>query len=193
MTDDYVDNALRRAWVAQAAPPATPALKSLKRKARRTRLQFAVRNGVEYLAVLSVAIMAVVRTFAADTLLMRVGNLLLAAGMIYLMVQLHARASARKPPADGTATDYLLFLRLELARQAEALRTVWRWYLLPFVPGMLVINAAVALEEPGSGWLVTLGIFAALLVAAHYLIRLAAARLSRRLANLEAAVRDDPV
>jgi hypothetical protein len=193
MTEDYVDDALRRAWVAQPAPSKLPSLDTLKRKARRSRLQFAIRNGVEYLAVLSVVVMAGVRTFAAETLLMRFGNLLLMAGMLYLMAQLHARASARRPPEGGTATDYLRFLRIELARQAQALQTVWRWYLLPFVPGMLVINLAGALEDPGSPWLATIGAFIVILVAAHFLNRAAAARLARRLANLEAAVRDDEV
>jgi hypothetical protein len=104
------------------------------------------------------------------------------------LVQLHLRASARKPPPDGTARDYLLFLRLELARQQHALHTVWRWCLLPFVPGMLVIYAAMAQEQDGSSWLLGLGAFAALLAVGHYLTRVAAKRLGRRLASLAAAL-----
>jgi hypothetical protein len=104
MTEDYVDDALRRVWVAQPATASAPPLDSLKRKARRARLRFAIRNVVEYLAVLTVAGKAAVRGFAAETMLMRFGNLLLMAGMVYLMAQLHRRASERRPP-EGALND----------------------------------------------------------------------------------------
>jgi hypothetical protein len=61
-------------------------------------------------------------------------------------------------------------------------------HLLPFVPGMLVIYAAVAQEQDGSSWLLGLVAFAALLAAGHCLTRLAAKRLGQRRANLEAAL-----
>ena len=31
-------------------------------------------------------------------------------------------------------------------RQRDALKSVWRWYLLPFVPGMLVFTLGTTLE-----------------------------------------------
>jgi hypothetical protein len=34
-------------------------------------------------------------------------NLLMLAGMLYLLVQLRRKVSARKPPPDGTTTEYL--------------------------------------------------------------------------------------
>jgi hypothetical protein len=136
--------------------------------------------------VLSVVVMASAEVINARSPWLRIGHLLIVAGMLYLVAQLHARASARKPPRDGTAMEYLACLRIELARRQQALATVWRWYLLPFVPGTLVITGARAMEEPEFAWLPHLLGFGALLFAVHLLNRFAAARIGKRLAALDA-------
>ena len=42
----------------------------------------------------------------------------------------------------------LEFHRSELVRQRDLLRSVWWWYLLPFVPGMLLIPVGSSLDDP---------------------------------------------
>jgi hypothetical protein len=51
-------------------------------------------------------------------------------------------------PADLGVRDCLQFHRAELERQRDLLRSVWYWYLLPFVPGAAVILIARAIERP---------------------------------------------
>ncbi len=52
---------------------------------------------------------------------------------------LHRMASARATPEGGAPI--IDFPREELIRQRDALRTVGRWYLAPFVPGMVLVMA----------------------------------------------------
>jgi hypothetical protein len=77
--------------------------------------------------------------------------LLLIAGGIYVMFQIHRRGSARKVPANVGIMATLEVHRLELERQRDALRSVWRWYMLPFQPGFLAA-AAVGAADKGIGF-----------------------------------------
>jgi RNA polymerase sigma-70 factor, ECF subfamily len=63
-----------------------------------------------------------------------------------IMVQLHRRGSARSVPAGVDAKASIVFHRSELERQRDALRTVWRWYLLPFVPGIAATQIAAGMD-----------------------------------------------
>ena len=82
---------------------------------------------------------------------------------------LHERADGAGPKPDSPTpwvkiTDVmsgLEFTRSELVRQRHLLRGVWWWYLLPFVPGMLLIHVGYSLEHPESWYLRAVGIFVA--------------------------------
>ena len=73
--------------------------------------------------------------------------------------------------------------RSELERQCEALLSVWRWYLLPFVPGIVVFILGVAFA-PSAGMpmlesisLSVTGLgFAAIVMGFVWLLNLLAAR-----------------
>ena len=67
----------------------------------------------------------------------RLGAVLVVLGTLVVMWQLHRRAASRAVPEDF-AVNCLQFQRTELARQRDALRTVWLWYLGPLVPGLAV-------------------------------------------------------
>ena len=79
----------------------------------------------------------------------------------------------------------LEFTRSELVRQRDLLRSVWWWYLLPFVPGMLLIPVGYWLEGPG--WvLLALGIFVAVaFVGIGLLNQRVAHKLQRRIDDLD--------
>ena len=68
----------------------------------------------------------------------RAGHVLIIAGVLFIMGFLHLRANSRPVPQDQGALALLAFHQRELARQRDILRAVPYWYLLPFVPGMLV-------------------------------------------------------
>ena len=101
------------------------------------------------------------------------------------MWQLHRRASAAPPPAQGDLTG---FQREQLVRQHDALRTVWRWYLAPFVPGMLVLFVGQAQALPFGQWAygavcvaLMLTVFGLIWLLNHY----AARKIARQIEELD--------
>jgi hypothetical protein len=78
-------------------------------------------------------------------------------------------------------------------RQREALRTVWSWYLAPFVPGMLVFLAGVSFTEANPAplsvrlgvFLAGLGIMAAVFAAIAWINALAVKKLDAEIAALD--------
>ena len=81
----------------------------------------------------------------------------------------------------------LEFLRSELVRQRDLLRSVWWWYLAPFVPGLLLILGGVALERPGRwGWLAPGIVAAVTFVGIGLLNQRVARKLQRRIDDLDA-------
>jgi hypothetical protein len=81
----------------------------------------------------------------------------------------------------------LEFYRVQLERQRDLLHGVWRWYMLPFVPGFLVLLIGQALAQPARvSFVVAYGVLALCLgVGLHALNRGAAARIQRALDRLK--------
>jgi|GEM_PF-322036 len=65
------------------------------------------------------------------------GNLLLIAGMSFVLYYLQFRAAPRRVP-EGDIHVLQQFHRREVLRQRDILRAIPWWYLLPLIPGMLV-------------------------------------------------------
>lgn len=66
---------------------------------------------------------------------------------LYHWIQLRWRGTERSLPADADTRSSVEFHRLELERRRYALRTVWRWYLSPLVPGLADIFAVAATKR----------------------------------------------
>jgi hypothetical protein len=117
-------------------PQFTP--EEMHRNMNKFERTIARRNLVEYLAAALVIAIFLYCVWIIPMLLLRIGCCLIIMGTIYVMFQLHRRASAHAAPADMGLQSCVDFQRAELERQRDALRSVWSWYLLPFVPGMCV-------------------------------------------------------
>lgn len=77
------------------------------------------------------------------------GILLLGAGAFFACVQLQRRTGG--PVAvDGTQST-LAHYRADLIRQRDALRSVFAWYIAPFLPGFLLIYGSVFLDPNTEG------------------------------------------
>jgi hypothetical protein len=74
------------------------------------------------------------------------------------------RNKPRRMPEGLGLKESLTFYRAELERKHEALRTMWRWYLLPMVPGMLCILVGSAIVATGRGRPVWPAVVAAVVV-----------------------------
>ncbi|MBP6690538.1 MAG: hypothetical protein KA153_11140, partial [Hyphomonadaceae bacterium] len=103
--------------------------------------------------------------------------------------------AATRSELDAGAQSWATFHRAELTRQRDALRTVWSWYLAPFVPGMLVFLAGVSFtpENPApfparlGVFLAGLGIMAGVYAVIWWLNAIVAKRLDSEIAALDGA------
>jgi hypothetical protein len=136
----------RNLWQSQEGENVTISLEEVRRWAARFERRIWWRNFREYAAGVFVIVWILVSLpflHGLDLL----GPVLMVAGVIYVMIQLRRRGTARSLPADAGARASIEFHRLELERQRDALRTVWRWYLSPLVPGMAAIFAVAAIKR----------------------------------------------
>jgi hypothetical protein len=95
---------------------------------------------------------------------------MLIAGLVYMAYQLHRKASARSMPTDLGTANSLQFHRSELERQRDFIGHIWRWYLGPLIPGMMVLTVASALADSGAHGLVRLAISDAIMAFSVILV-----------------------
>jgi hypothetical protein len=115
---------------------------------------------------------------------------LLITGLLYVMWQVYLRG-ARPAPADAAIRPLLEFHRRELERQRDALRSVWRWYLLPFAPGLALTLIALALDRGIHAAFVLSGIIFVVAFAGVWLLNDRAARkLDRKIDEMKSLETD---
>ena len=162
------------------APP--PTLDKVRDSADRLYRKVRRRNALEYGA--SVAVVLIFSAYAlflpAPTV--RLGALLVVLGTFVMVWQFHRRASAVAPPDASAAQPILVHQRAQLARQRDALASIFTWYLLPFLPGLFVMMFAPALDG-GPGALAGLGLGYWLSIGMVTLVFAAIWWLNRRAAN----------
>jgi hypothetical protein len=104
------------------------------------------RNLGESIAALLVVAVFSFYMWKFPTMLMQIGSGMTILACIYAIVQLHRRASAQALPGIDAAIPTLAFHRQQLVRQRDALRSVWAWYVAPFIPGVIVFRWGVETE-----------------------------------------------
>jgi hypothetical protein len=187
MPNDPDLNDPRNLWQNQdeeAGGKVTITLNDIRRQAARLERRIYWRNMREYGAGVLV--------LAAFTVQIWRGHgwqvappLLLIAGTIYVLFQLHRRGSARSLPADAGLRASLDFHLRELGRQRDALHTVWLWYLLPFVPGFVAALVVQAAERGITARVIVFGVVLVLLLFGIWgLNEWAARKIDRRMQEL---------
>ena len=159
-------------------------LEEIHRKARQFEKRINRRNLREYAGAATGIAAYTYYIFKFDSLAIRAGCVLVIAGALYVVVQVHKRASAATLPADLAFTASLEFHRRELVRQRDLLHSVWRWYLGPLIPGLVVFSAAIMQYRVGATvvfLLILFGFFGLI----GWINHRAALRLSRRIAELD--------
>lgn len=137
---------LQKLWTQQTPEPFAMSLADIHLRAQHFQSRIRVRNWIEYGAGVAVVLGFSAIAWSIPDWGIRAGAALIIAGVIYVMWQLARRAGAATKPAGQSWAD---FHRAELVRQHEALSTVWRWYLAPFLPGMVVYAGATASSSAG--------------------------------------------
>ncbi len=159
----------------------------------QTRIRW--RNSIEYIAAAFVVAAFGWMAVAVPVPTVQAGAILIVAGALYVCWKLNALGRAATKAEQDQAASLTDFHRGELLRQREALTTVWRWYLGPFVPGLLVFLAGVAfapeLDAPFAArfsiFATGLGFTGAVFAAVGWLNAIAVKRLDREIAALDQA------
>ena len=185
---------LRSLWRSMPVETVTVSMEEMRARAEAFQKRIRKRNFIEYAATFFVVIVLTwYATWPSRTgLLWPVSNGLIIAGMLVVALNLHMRARAATPPAEASAGSLIDFQRTQLMRQRDAVRTVWLWYILPVVPGIILWFIAIGIDmtarHPERALIVLSG--AAIVVVLVFVIiilinLLAAARLQRMIDDLD--------
>jgi hypothetical protein len=190
MNADDVDEQTRLLWRAQPVPALQPlSAEALLAQAQRLQQRLRRRNRRELVAGALVALVFLVYAVVFPHWLSKLGALLTVAGVGYTLWQLQRRA-AGVPSAAALGASVLQCHRAELVRQRDALQAVWRWYVAPLVPGLVLFLCGRQIENgrwhPG-----LFAICAVVLGLVVWLNRLAARRLQKRIDTLDNMATED--
>lgn len=116
----------------------------------------------------------------------RAGALAVLAGVSFVCWRIYRHSAGSAIPADLALEDGIRFHRRQLERQRDLLRGVWTWYLLPLVPGLVILLTALG-RHPRKFWpaLFTGALAAVLFVFAGRLNWRAAEMLQREIDRLD--------
>ena len=164
-------------------------LDDIRQRSRRFETKVGRRNLREYAAALVGILFFSIAAWRESNNVVRIGEGLSVVGALFIVYLLHKWGSAQRMPPEVGLMDCLDFHRSELTRQRDLLRSVWRWYLLPPVPGAAFILIGRAIERPDRWWVafVLAVVFALTLIAIGKLNDRAALRVQRRIDGLDEA------
>ena len=179
-------NPIKQAWQASAGLPLLPRIEDIRRHAGRFDRQIRIRNGIEYGAGAIVLAFFSYSAIVETAPLISLAHLLIVLGTSFVMWQLWRRASVPKVPTSASTAELLRHYGRNLERQHHALKWAWLWYLLPFLPGMVLFQIATP-AVPGKEWVkvVSVTIVASIFIGAWALNRAGARRLQRAIDELD--------
>lgn len=189
------DRRVQQVWQSQPTEGVQMSIDQIRMSAGTLQRRILWRNVREYVTAISLVFFFGIEFWRAGDMLVRVGFGLLILGISYLIWHLLSRGSWRPLPEDIGLSSCIEFQRHQLEQQRDLLSSVWRWYLGPIVPGMVVLLYAFGRANPGHlkhpAFVVMpeLLCFAAIAVAIAMLNGRAARRLQRQIDELEQAGR----
>lgn len=187
MPNDENQNDLRARWQNQPPEGGKISLEEIRAQAQRFQKRIRNRNVREYIASIIVILIFTSYIFLLKPVVLRVASGMIIVGTLWAMFQLHKRASTRTPPGGAASTACLEFHRRKLERQRDALLGIWTWYLLPFMPGIVLFIAGIAMAPGARGWVATLIVIAVFAATITFVLKLnyrAARRVQRMIDEL---------
>ena len=187
------DDPAKQAWQASVEIAGAPPLDEVRKGAAKFYRYVKWRNAVEYVACVIVVISFGTYVFTLPHPLQKIGSALVVLATFYVAWQLHRRASAEPPEKAGTMP-LLVFSRAQMVRQRDALRSIFSWYLLPFLPGMVLLllgsgqDPALAAKTPVWARWFTLALMAGVFAGIWWLNQVAARRLQRHIDATDALI-----
>lgn len=149
-------------WKGQDMTPQTMTPHMLETRSRRLDDRIRNRNRFEYIAGGIAALVSLLLggwlllggPVGRPDLMVGSGFVALAIGTAVSMLQLRRKTGG--PSLTDGAQSTLGGYRAELVRQRDALRSVFSWYIAPFLPGFLLIYGASFLDPSAAIWAVLL-------------------------------------
>ncbi len=139
MSDERVPDHLQSLWQDQPAQASAMSFDELRQLSRQLTRRVRRRNLREYVAAVIVALTFGPMAWFAPLPMTRIASVLALAAVMFVVYHLHRYGAAQVMPAEMALTSCLVFYRRELERQRDLLRSVWKWALLPLVPGMILM------------------------------------------------------
>ncbi|MDF7776667.1 hypothetical protein P1X14_15525 [Sphingomonas sp. AOB5] len=163
----------------------------IERRARLLRRRVMRRDAIEYGAGVIVLAGFGWAIAALPVWSIRISCIAIMIGTIAVMINLWRRRIPEPSAAFGGAS--IAFCRDQLVRQRDMLASVWRWYLGPFMPGVLMFLVAVGWEtarhKPLAAAIIGVAIPAipvlGMFVLVHFLNRIGARRLQAEIIAID--------
>ena len=181
----------KHAWQRSVPVADAPSLVEVRAGADKFYRKVRRRNLIEYAACVFVVVAFGSYVFTLPQILQKIGSAWIVLATFYVAWQLHRRGSAVSPETAGQMPIYE-FVRAQLVRQRDALRSIFWWYILPFLPGLAMILVGNGLAVPaGKGppiwarWL-WLAVMIAVFVGVWGLNQWGARKLQRRISEIDA-------
>ncbi len=182
---------VRAVWQRTTDPRFDVSLDDVRKRAQRFRARIKRRNLREYVAC--VFVIAVFGFYAVHfpPLLMKIGAVCTCLAAVFVAMTLSRKGRAGTSDLSG---DCRSFHAEELRRQYDLLRTIWLWYLLPFVPGLVLFQIGMTSFLPAdrqingvAGDAICLAVF----IFAGWLNHRAARKLKRELDQLQSPPKEE--
>lgn len=144
------EKSARENWQSSVTEAQPPSMDEVRNAAGKFYRRIWWRNAIEYAAAAIVVVSFGAYIFTLEHALQRAGSAMIVMGTLFAVWQLHRRGSAVHPASAGTMP-IMEFVREQLVRQRDALASIFWWYLLPFVPGMVTFVAGTAAIRADEG------------------------------------------
>jgi len=174
-------------WQEQERQPVELAVDQIARQAASFRRTIHRRNLREYVAAATVVAVFGAYAAMADTVLVRVACAATIAGALYVAHYLRRHGTPEPAELAACTADHLAVHRRQLEQQRDLLASVWRWYLGPLVPGLVLFAVSKPIEQSGFArgtWIaaaISLSVCALVFAGIARLNRMAARRLQREI------------
>jgi len=188
------DETARESWQASVTDATLPSLDQVRAGADKFYRRLRMRNAIEYVACVVVVVSFGIYTFTLEHIFQRIGSAMIVAGTLFAAWQLNRRASA-VPPESAGEMPIMDFVRMQMVRQRDALKSIFWWYILPFLPGMTVfligngLDPEMAAKTPIWVRWVALTVIVTLLGGVWWLNQHAARKLQGKIDEIDALKR----
>lgn len=144
---------LRDLWQSQEVEETRISIEELRARAAGFQKRMQWRNLREQLASGIVVVCFVSMSMKVSATVPRISFGLIIAGAVYVAFHLYLWGRVRPLPSEPGRQSCIDYYRRELEQQRDLLRSVWKWYLGPLIPGLaLFAGWGIVTAPPERRW-----------------------------------------